>query len=84
MELIRTNIKILGTGCPKCLTLEKETKDALAELNITAAVQKVDDIIKIMNYGVMKTPGLVINEKVVLSGRIPNKEELKKIIQENI
>ncbi|MBL6964077.1 MAG: thioredoxin family protein [Bacteroidetes bacterium] len=84
MELIRTNIKILGTACSKCKTLENETIAALAELNITATVQKVDDIIKIMNYGVMKTPGLVINEKVVLSGRIPNKQELKKIIQENI
>ncbi|MBT3423585.1 MAG: thioredoxin family protein [Bacteroidetes bacterium] len=84
MELIRTNIKILGTGCPKCHTLEKETINAIAELNVKAEVLLVDDIIKIMNYGVMKTPGLVINEKLVLSGRIPNKEELKKIIQDNI
>ncbi|HPD64279.1 MAG TPA: thioredoxin family protein [Bacteroidia bacterium] len=76
-------IKVLGTGCPKCKTLERETFNALAELDIAAEVEKVEDIVKIMNYGVMRTPGLVINEKVVLSGRVPSREELKKIITEN-
>ncbi|MFC2100514.1 thioredoxin family protein [Bacteroidota bacterium] len=76
-------IKVLGTGCSKCNALEKETINALAELNITANVSKEEDIVKIMNYGVMSTPGLVINEKVVFSGRIPNRKELMKIIQEN-
>lgn len=77
-------IKILGTGCPKCKQLEKLTREALDENSINAEVKKVDDIVDIMNYGVMATPGLVINEKVVLSGRLPSKSELVTIIQNNI
>lgn len=77
-------IKILGTGCPKCKQLEKLTKDALEENNISAEVKKVEDIVDIMNYGVMATPGLVINEKLVLSGRLPSKSEINKLVIENI
>lgn len=77
-------IKILGTGCPKCKQLEKLTREALDENSINAEVKKVDDIVDIMNYGVMATPGLVINEKLVLSGRLPSKSELVTIIQNNI
>ncbi|OFX69559.1 MAG: redox-active disulfide protein 2 [Bacteroidetes bacterium GWE2_29_8] len=73
-------IKILGTGCANCKTLEKVVMNALAEMNITANVEKVEDIQKIMGYGIMRTPGLVINGKVVVSGRIPKIEELKEII----
>jgi small redox-active disulfide protein 2 len=76
-------IKILGTGCPRCKTLEKTTRDAVAELGIDAAISKVDDIVKIMGYGIMHTPGLVINEKVVLSGRLPSITEVKEIIIKN-
>ncbi|MDD4234685.1 MAG: thioredoxin family protein [Bacteroidales bacterium] len=76
-------IKILGTGCPKCKQLEKLTKDALEENNISAEVKKVEDIVEIMNFGVMATPGLVINGKVVLSGRLPSKSELLTIIETN-
>lgn len=78
------DIKVLGAGCPKCKALERETINALADLDIAANVQKEEDIVKIMNYGVMKTPGLVINEKVVFSGYVPSKDKLKKIIQDNI
>ncbi len=73
-------IKILGTGCANCKTLEKLTINALAEMNIDASVEKVEDIVKIMSYGIMRTPGLVIDGKVVLSGRIPSVKELKEII----
>jgi small redox-active disulfide protein 2 len=73
-------IKVLGTGCPKCKTLEKVTKDALAELNISADIDKVEDIMKIMEYGIMLTPGLVVNGKVVLSGRVPSFNEVKEIL----
>lgn len=73
-------IKVLGTGCPKCKALEKATQDAVAELEIDATIVKEQDIMKIMGYGIMRTPGLVINEKVVLSGRIPSTKELKEII----
>jgi small redox-active disulfide protein 2 len=78
MEII-----ILGTGCPKCKTLEKLTRDAVLEMGINAAVSKEEDIVKIMNYGIMLTPGLVINGKVVLSGRVPTSKELKEIIINN-
>ena len=85
MELkpIMMDIKILGTGCPKCKALERGTIDALAEMDFAADVSKEEDIVKIMNYGVMHTPALVINNKVVLSGRVPGKEEIKQIITKN-
>jgi small redox-active disulfide protein 2 len=76
-------IKVLGTGCPKCKTLEKATNEAISALGIDAVVQKEEDIMKIMAYGVMRTPGLVINEKVVLSGRLPSVEEIKELITKN-
>jgi len=73
-------IKVLGTGCANCKNLEKATINVLAELNIDANVEKVEDIQKIMSYGIMRTPGLVINGNVVLSGRVPSVKELKEII----
>lgn len=76
-------IKVLGTGCTNCKTLEKLVINALAELNIEANVEKVEDIQKIMSYGIMRTPGLVINNKVVLAGRIPSIKEVKEIIENN-
>ena len=73
-------VKILGTGCPNCKNLEKAAINALAELNIPADVEKVEDIQKIMSYGIMRTPGLVIDGKVVMAGRIPGNDELKELI----
>ncbi|MFZ4740790.1 MAG: thioredoxin family protein [Bacteroidales bacterium] len=73
-------IKVLGTGCANCKTLEKGVLIAVEELKIEANVEKIEDIVKIMGYGIMKTPGLVINGKVVLSGRVPSVTELKEII----
>jgi len=75
-------IRILGTGCPRCNELEKRTFNALAELNVGADVQKVKDIKKIAEYGVFITPGLVINNKVKSSGRLPSSDEIKAWIQE--
>jgi small redox-active disulfide protein 2 len=75
-------IKILGSGCPRCAEVMKRTIDVLAELNIAADVQKVTDLVKIAGYKVMATPGLVINNKVRSSGRIPSKDEIKSWIQE--
>lgn len=74
------DIKILGPGCPKCKTLEKLTREVVEQNGIEATVSKVEDIVAIMNYGVMSTPALVIDEKVVLKGRVPSAEELKKIL----
>ena len=72
-------IKILGTGCPKCKALEKATINALAELDIAANVSKVEDIMQIMNYGVVSTPALVIDGKVVVKGHVPSVKEIKQL-----
>lgn len=76
-------IKVLGTGCPKCKSLEKVTREVVSELGIDATITKEEDIMNIMAYGIMHTPGLVINEKVVLSGRLPSANELKEIFTKN-
>jgi len=73
-------IKVLGTGCAKCKTLEKKVRDMVSELSIEANVSKVEDVFQIMKYGVMRTPALVIDEKVVLSGSLPNESELKTLL----
>ena len=76
-------IKDLGTRCDKCKSLEKLTYEAVAETGVNATVEKVEDIFKIMQFGVMSTPALVIDKKVVLSGRLPSASELKEIILNN-
>ena len=76
-------IKVLGTGCSNCKTLEKLVYNAVAEMDLSADIEKVEDIQKIMAYGIMRTPGLVINGKVVLAGRVPAIKELKEIIEKN-
>ena len=69
-------IKILGTGCPNCNKLEQEIKKAAENQGIEAEYEKVTDFQKIMDYDVLSTPGLVIDGKVVSSGRIPSRNEL--------
>jgi small redox-active disulfide protein 2 len=76
-------IKVLGTGCAKCKALEKVIKQAVEELSIDASIEKVEDIMKIMEYGIMSTPGLVINDKVVLSGKLPDVSEVKELLTQN-
>ncbi len=75
-------VKILGPGCKNCQALEKEVINALAELDVPAEVEKVEDMNKIMEHDILMTPGLVINDKVKVSGRAPKREEIKKWIQE--
>jgi len=74
-------IKVLGTGCSRCKTLEKATRQAVEEMKIDATVEKVEDIVEIMGYGVMRTPALVIDEKVVMYGKTPSVKEIIEIIQ---
>lgn len=74
-------IKVLGTGCKKCKTVEKTAREAVREMGIQANIEKVEDVLKIMQYGVMRTPALVINEKVVLSGKVPSKSEVIELIE---
>ena len=76
-------IKVLGTGCAKCKSLEKLTRKAVDELKLDASVSKVEDIQKIMEYSVMRTPALVIDEKVVLSGQLPKAAELKDLLNKH-
>jgi len=80
LKLNNMEIKILGTGCPKCQSLEEAVKKAVAELNLDATVVKVDDIMKIMEYGVASTPAVVVNDKVIVNGRVPQIEELKEML----
>jgi len=76
-------IKVLGTGCPKCKALEKATQDVITEMGVDASIIKEEDIMKIMEYGIMHTPGLVINNKVVMSGRVPSTKEIQQFITQN-
>lgn len=69
-------IKILGTGCAKCNRLEQLTREAVAELGMEASFEHVTDMDKIMTYPIMTTPALVVDEQVMVSGRIPSKGEL--------
>ncbi len=73
-------IKILGTGCSKCQALEKNVREAVKDLGVEAEVDHVREINKIMEYPILTTPGLVINEKLVCSGKVPNKAEVTSYI----
>ncbi len=73
-------IKVLGTGCPKCNTLEKMVQDALQELNVEATIEKVTNINDIAMAGVMITPALIINGDVKVSGTLPSQQNLVKMI----
>ncbi len=73
-------IKVLGTGCAKCKTLEKHTKAAVEQLSIDADVIKVEDIVEIMQTGVMTTPALMINGKVVVKGKVPSVSDIKDLL----
>ncbi|MEF3694180.1 MAG: thioredoxin family protein [Candidatus Cloacimonadota bacterium] len=77
-------IKILGTGCPKCKKLEENARAAAAELGIEASFEKVTDLDKIMDYGVMMTPGLVIDEKVVSAGKLLSSSDVKALMQKGV
>jgi small redox-active disulfide protein 2 len=69
-------IKVLGTGCPNCKRLEKLTRQAVSELGTDATVVKVEELDKILAYDILATPALVVDEKVVVSGRVPRKDEI--------
>ena len=77
-----TSIKVLGSGCAKCTRLEKNVKKAVEELGIKADIEKVEDIGKIMEYGIMMTPGLIIDSEIKAVGRIPSVEEIKGMLKE--
>ncbi|MHB9146595.1 MAG: thioredoxin family protein [Symbiobacteriia bacterium] len=74
-------IKILGTGCPNCVRLKRAVVQVLEEVGVRAEVLEVKDVPGIMSYGIMSTPGLVINERVRSYGRIPGHDELARLIR---
>jgi len=74
-------IKILGGGCANCRALEAMAKAVVADLGIEATVEEVTDYAAIAAYGVMRTPALVIDDTVFLSGRVPNRDEVRRIIE---
>ena len=73
-------IKILGKGCPKCKSLDKLTRDVVEKYGIDATVTKVEDILEIIKYGIMSTPAIVVDGKVVVSGRVPSSDEIKQLL----
>lgn len=75
-------IKILGTGCSNCKKLESNAKEAVKQTGVEAQITKVEDIKDIMKYGVMRTPAIVINEKVKMFGKVCTVDEIKKYIDE--
>ena len=74
-------VKILGTGCPKCKQTTAIVRDVVNENNIDATVEKVEDITDIIKYNVMSTPAIVVNDIVVIKGRVPSKSEVFEILK---
>jgi small redox-active disulfide protein 2 len=74
-------IEILGTGCAKCQSLHENTKQALSEIGGFHQVEKVEDLVKIMEYGVMNTPGFVVDGEVKSTGKLLNKQEIIDILK---
>jgi small redox-active disulfide protein 2 len=74
------DIKVLGPGCANCVRLEANTRDALAALGLSASIEKVTDFPTIIGYGVMSTPGLVVDGAVVSSGRVPSVEDITRLL----
>lgn len=74
-------IKVLGPGCVNCARLEANVKKVIEELGLDAEVEKVEDVVEIMSYGIMSTPGLVVDGQVKVAGRVPTSEEIKAILK---
>jgi small redox-active disulfide protein 2 len=80
LKLAKMEIKVLGTGCAKCKSLENNTKEAVNQLAIEANIIKVEDIVEIMKTGVMTTPALVVDGNVVAKGKVPSVSEIKDLL----
>ena len=77
------DIKVLGPGCNNCVRLEANTREALADLGLMASIEKVTDLGSIVGYGIMTTPGLVVDGQVVSAGRVPSVDDIKRLIASN-
>ena len=76
------NIKILGTGCPKCKRTTTLVEEVVKETGIDASIEKVEDIMEIMKYNIMTTPAVVIDEEVTIKGKVPSKSELTELLNQ--
>jgi len=74
------HVKILGSGCANCVNLEKNTRQALASLGFAATIEKVTDVADIAGNGILRTPGLVVDEQVLLSGRVARPAEIAQLL----
>ena len=74
-------VKVLGPGCRNCVNLERAARQAIDEVGLDATIEKVTDYPTIVGYGVMSTPALVIDEKVVVSGRVPRAAEIRELLE---
>jgi small redox-active disulfide protein 2 len=77
------NIKVLGPGCMNCQTLEKRTKEAVKNMNVEAEIEKVTDTLQITSYGIMLTPGLIVDDKIVVQGKVPTVEQIQDILKQH-
>ena len=75
-----TSIKILGPGCANCVNLEKQARQAVEQLGLDATIEKVTDYTEIAGYGIMRTPGLVVDERVLVPGRVPKAAEIAQLL----
>jgi small redox-active disulfide protein 2 len=75
-------IQILGTGCPKCKKLAELVEASAKELGLNCEIEKVTDIMKILDFGVMSTPGLAVDGKVLASGNVPSADQVKRLLQQ--
>ena len=80
----KVSIKVLGEGCEKCDKVNDNLKEAVEILNLDADIEKIEDLIEIVTYGVMSTPGIVINEKVVSVGKVLKTDEIVELLKKNI
>jgi len=83
-EIINMQIKILGPGCKKCHSLKEAVKEVVSEMSVDAEIIEVTDANEISNYDILMTPGLVINEKVKVFGRVPKKKDIRKYIEDEM
>ena len=77
-------VKILGPGCANCRRLEANTRSAVEQLHVSAVIEKVEDIGDIMSYGIMRTPGLIVDDQVVISGRVPSIPEIVTLLTDRL
>lgn len=80
----KISIKVLGPGCKNCITLEENTRAAVGQMGLDASVEKVTDMAAIAGYGVMSTPGLVVNNKVVSFGKVLKPNDIVKILEKTL